>query len=105
MGALDDFGTADVRGRDPNGGARMGENGPRLEREGGGGGYWYCRGDVEGMHSIGGLSVEAGYRLLLRLARVQSGTGNGGGQTGGQDLSTAIWDRTRASLPSVFRHP
>ena len=56
------------------------------------------------MRSSGNFSVEVGFRLARRPARVQSGTGNGYGHPGGQAVSTASWVSTRASLSSVFRH-
>ena len=80
----------------------MGDNGPRLEREEGVLGYWACPGGVEYLYRNGKLSVEVGGCLARRLAHVQSGTGNGDVHTDGQCVLTAIWDITRASLPSVL---
>ena len=63
MVTLGDFGTADVWGRDPTGGACMGNNDPHPEREGGVLGYRTRRGNVEGLYNSGELSVEAGGSL------------------------------------------
>ena len=42
VGAIGGTGTADVWGRDPIGGALMGDNGPRHKSKRGGSWYWAC---------------------------------------------------------------
>ena len=53
MGDLGEIGTSDVRGRDPNRVAPMGDNGPHPDLKGGVSGYWDSQGGVEGMCSSG----------------------------------------------------
>ena len=53
VGDLGEIGTSDVRGRDPNRVAPMGDNGPHPDLKGGVSGYWDSQGGVEGMCSSG----------------------------------------------------
>ena len=104
MGTIGEVGAAEVQGRVPTGGARIGDNGTHPKREDEVSAYWTRRCGVEGLHNSGKLLVEAGDRLVRRLARVQRGTGNGDGHTGGQVGSTASRNCTQAPFPSDFRH-
>ena len=60
---LGDISSANVQGRDPNGGAFMGDNGPHMESEGGVLGYWTRVSDMEGMRISDEISVEASFPL------------------------------------------
>ena len=96
---LGDISSANVQGRDPNGGAFMGNNGPHMESEGGVLGYWTRVSDMEVCTSVMKYRLKQGFLLHLSLHGFIGERG-----TGSRFGPTASGTCTRASLSSFLRH-